>query len=163
VSKLFITRRRIAVVGLTGALVLGGAGAAFAYFTSTGSGTGQASVGSAANWNVIAGPVSGTMLPGSGTSTIVFTVKNVGNGNQKDNGDTVAMASSGGNVTQNGTVVSGCLASWFTPAIGVDNASGTDFAAGTSQTVTVTVTMTDAAVAQDACQGVTPDVTLSVS
>lgn len=162
-SKLFITKRRIAIVSITGALVLGGAGAAFAYFTSSGSGTGQATVGSATTWTVTAGAPSGTMLPGSGTTTIVFTVQNASTGNQKDNGDSVAMATSGSDVTSHGKDVSGCLASWFVPAIGTDNASGVDFNASQSETVTVTVTMTDAAANQDSCQGVTPDVTLSVS
>lgn len=161
--KLFTTRRRIVIVGITGAVVLGGAGTAFAYFTANGSGTGQATVGSAPGWTVTAGTPSGTMLPGSGTTTIIFTVQNAGSGNQKDTGDTVAMATSGSDVTSHGTDVPGCLASWFTPVIGTDNATGVDFSGSESQTVTVTVTMADVAASQDSCEGITPDVTLSVN
>jgi hypothetical protein len=162
VSKL-LTKRRVAIVGITGALVLGGAGAAFAYFTSSGSGTGQATVGSATQWTVTAGAPSGTMLPGSGTTTIVYTIQNASTGNQKDEGDSVVMATSGSDVTSHGVDVPGCLASWFTPTIGTDNATGVDFTPSQQETVTVSVAMTDAAANQDACEGVTPDVTLSVS
>ena len=40
--------KKVAVVGLTVALVMGVGGAAFAYFSSTGGGTGSAGVGTAA-------------------------------------------------------------------------------------------------------------------
>jgi hypothetical protein len=164
VRNLFTTRRRIAVVSVVVVGVLAVGGVAFAYFTSTGSGTGQATVGSAANWSVTAGAPSGTMYPGAGSTTIVFTVQNAGTGNQKDNTDSVAVAHDGtGNVTSHGTAVPGCLASWFTATIGTDNARGVDFAPGASNTVNVSVTMSDAAVSQDACQGVTPDITLTVN
>jgi hypothetical protein len=58
--NLFSTRKRIAIFCAAAIVVLGGAGAAFAYFSSTGSGTGQATVGSAATWQVTA--VSGNPL-----------------------------------------------------------------------------------------------------
>ena len=48
--KLFIGKRRIAVLGTMVAIIVVSASAAFAYFTSTGSGTGSASVGSAGTW-----------------------------------------------------------------------------------------------------------------
>lgn len=161
---LFTAKRRIAIVGGVVAVVLGIGGVAFAYFTAQGSGTGQATVGTAANWNVTAGGPSGTMYPGQGQTTIVFTVKNVANGNQQDNADSVAVANDGsGNVTSNGTAVPGCLATWFTATKGTDNAQGVDFTPGQSETVTVIVTMSDPNVAQDKCQGVTPDITLAVN
>jgi hypothetical protein len=163
VSKLFATRRRIAIVGMAAAMVLAGGGAAYAYFTSTGSGTGQATVGDAANWSVTPGLPSGTMLPGQGSTTIVFTVENMGSGNQEDDGDVVSMPTDGSDITSEGTDVPGCLASWFTASIATDNASGVDFTPGQSETVTVTVTMSDAATSQNACEGAAPDVTLSVS
>jgi hypothetical protein len=50
--KLFKTRKKMATVGITFALVIGGAGAAFAYFTSTGSGTGSAKTGTASNLTI---------------------------------------------------------------------------------------------------------------
>jgi len=43
--KLFSSKRRMAVVGLTVALIAGASGIAVAYFTSTGTGTGSAKVG----------------------------------------------------------------------------------------------------------------------
>jgi archaellum component FlaG (FlaF/FlaG flagellin family) len=163
VRKLFTTRRRIAIVVGASAVVLAGGGAAFAYFTASGSGTGQATVGSAAQWSVTAGTPSGTMLPGQGSTTIVFTVKNVGQGNQKDDSDTVTIPTSGSDVTSQGVDVPGCLATWFAANITTDNASGVDFTPGQTETVTVTMTMSDAATSQDACESALPDVTLSVS
>jgi hypothetical protein len=163
VRKLFTTKRRIAVVSGVTVVALAGGGVAFAYFTSTGSGTGQAQVGSATNWDVTAGAPSGTMFPGQGATTIVYTVKNVGSGNQTDNTDTVSMPTSGADVTSHGADVPGCLASWFTAGITTDNAQTVDFAPGQTESVTVTVTLSDAQANQNACQGVTPDVTLTVN
>ena len=45
--KLISSKRRMAVIGLTVGLIAGASGLAFAYFTSSGSGTGQAQVGNA--------------------------------------------------------------------------------------------------------------------
>src|SRR5579863_5976085 len=45
--KLVSSKRRMAVIGLTVGLIAGASGLAFAYFTSSGSGIGQAQVGSA--------------------------------------------------------------------------------------------------------------------
>ena len=82
-SKLFTTRRRIVIVGITGAVVLGGAGAAFAYFTASGQGTGTGSVGSATSFNVVVGtPTGGPLYPGAGTETFGYTITNTGTGNQ---------------------------------------------------------------------------------
>lgn len=73
-------KKRIAVLGSLAALaaVVG----AIAYFTGTGSGTGQAKVGTSTPWDVTFTGSTGTMYPGSGTSTVAYTVKNVGSGNQ---------------------------------------------------------------------------------
>lgn len=161
--NLFTTRRRVALVSGVVVAVLAVGGVAFAYFTSTGSGTGQATVGTATNWTVTPGAPSGTMYPGVGSTTIVFTVQNAGTGNQQDNNDTVSIPTSGADVTSHGVDVPGCLATWFTATKGTDNAQGVDFAPGQTKTVTVTVTMSDPNVAQDACQGVTPDIKLSVN
>ncbi|MGP8066569.1 MAG: hypothetical protein ACLP81_09440 [Acidimicrobiales bacterium] len=156
---------KIVTIGATVALTLGIAGTAFAYFTSTGSGTGQAAVGTATKWNVVAGAATGgPMFPGAGTSTVPFTVTNAGTGAQAYTTLTPVVASSGLNITQNGNALSGCLASWFTPVLGTPSvAAGTSIAGGGSFTVSVSVTMTNAATSQNACAGATPDITLDVS
>jgi hypothetical protein len=102
------------------------------------------------------------MYPGAGTATLPYTVTNAGSGNQKLATTTSSVNADGsGNVTSHGTSVSGCLATWFTAVNTPPTAA--DLAAGAHTTGTVAVTMTDAAVSQNACQGVTPDITVSAS
>ena len=60
-----------------GAIGLGVAGGALAYFTSTGSGTGNATVGTATAWTVSVDCTTGGLLtPGVGTDTVAYTVTN---------------------------------------------------------------------------------------
>src|SRR5580700_8989226 len=136
--------KKVAAVGLAVGLTLAGAGAAFAYFTSTGNGTGQGFVGSASNWTVTAGAVSGTIYPGAGSETITFTIKNNSSGAQALDTAVASVNSSGGNITQNGVALSGCSATWFaasaaTPASGFGD--GHSILGGASTTDVVTVTM----------------------
>jgi hypothetical protein len=160
-TRIKLTKKRVIATAIAiGALAL--AGGAFAYFTASGSGTGQATVGSSTPWTVTFGTTTGTMYPGAGTATLPYTVTNAGGGNQKLATTTASVNADGsGNVTNHGTSVSGCLASWFTAANTPPTAA--DLAAGAHTTGSVAVTMTDAAVSQNACQGVTPDVTVSAS
>ena len=53
--------KKIIAAGATVALTLGIAGTAFAYFTSTGSGTGQGAVGTATTWGVSSVTTGGPM------------------------------------------------------------------------------------------------------
>jgi hypothetical protein len=161
----FISRKRNIVV-LAAVAALAVAGGAFAYFTSTGSGTGNATVGTASNWTVAQTSTSGTMYPGTSTSTINYTVTNPGTGNQELAGTTTAVAvatdGSGDIVTgATSTPVAGCLASWFS----TNNTSpaAKDLAPNASTTGSVVVSMTDAAASQNACQGATPNITISAS
>ena len=48
--KIFSSKKRVAAIGVVTAATLVGGGAAFAYWTTTGSGSGSATVGSAAAW-----------------------------------------------------------------------------------------------------------------
>jgi hypothetical protein len=160
-TRIKLTKKRLIATAITiGALAV--AGGAFAYFTASGSGTGQAAVGSSTPWTVTFGTTTGTMYPGAGTATLPYTVTNAGNGNQKLATTTVAVnADTNGNVTTHGATVTGCLATWFTAANTPPTA--TDLAAGAHTTGSVAVTMADAAVSQNSCQGVSPDVTVSAS
>jgi hypothetical protein len=190
VSIRTFSKRRVAIIGATTAIALAGGGAAFAYFTATGSGTGSGTVGSTANWSVTAGAgtygSAGALFPCGTTTapspactadeeTIVFTIKNTGKGAQELQTAVPAIASdsstpsdieTGG--TNNGsgltgdTPVTGCLASWF----GASDATAftpVDVAAGSTTTVTVTVTMEDSGSVQNPCETTAPDVTLNVT
>jgi hypothetical protein len=166
VSKLYTTRRRIVIVSAAAVAVLAGGGAAYAYFTASGSGTGSATVGSTGSWTVTQSTSSGTIYPGSGSSVITFNVKNAGTGDQQYSTatPTVNSSSSGGYITQGGSPVTGCKASWFSASVTNDPDVNTNVAGGNTVQVQVTATMpTDSTDNQDACEGATPDVTLSIS
>ncbi|HEX2819277.1 MAG TPA: hypothetical protein VHO07_03795 [Streptosporangiaceae bacterium] len=164
-SKLFATRRWIAIVGITAAMVLAGGSAAYAYFTSTGSGTGSASVGSAGSWSVSAGSPSGTIYPGSGSSVITFEITNNGSGDEQYSSASATVNSgSGGAVTVGGVAVTGCLAAWFNATVTTDPHLNEDVQSGNTVQANVKVTMpSDSNDDQDACEGVSPDVTLAIS
>jgi hypothetical protein len=163
----FLKRKRLLVgLGVVATLVV--AGSAFAYFTSTGTGTGSATVGSTAAWTVTpATATGGPLYPGSGSVTIPYTVTNGGSGHQDLTATSATVASSGGNVTQAGVAVPGCLASWFNAVNTPPSTPGAlpqDLAGGASATGGyVTVTMTDAATSQNVCQGVKPDITIGAN
>ena len=89
--KVFRSKKAVAVL-VAGAIALGGAGAALAYFTSSGTGTGNATVGTSSNWSVAStAPTGGALLPGTGTDTVAYTVTNSGSGYQELNGTTAAL------------------------------------------------------------------------
>jgi hypothetical protein len=167
VSKLFAARRRIAIVGTAAAMVLAGGGAAFAYFTASGSGTGSGTVGSTGTWQVTQASSTGTIYPGSGSSVITFNVKNTGTADQQYSTATSTVNSDGSGNIQTGVgnaSVSGCLAAWFSATVTADTSIDTNVAGGATVQVQVTVTMpTDSTDNQNACEGAAPNVTLAVS
>jgi hypothetical protein len=160
-SKIFIKGR---IVALSVVAVLAVAGAAYAYFMSTGAGTGNATVGTATAFTVaVAAPTGGLLYPGSGTDTLSYTVHNPGAGAENLSATTAVVASSGANITQSGTPVVGCLSAWFTatntaPTLPQDLAGG-----GTSTAGSVAVTMSDSGTSQNPCENATPDITVSAS
>lgn len=153
-------KKRAAVLGSLTALVA--VVGAIAYFTGTGSGTGQATVGTSTPWDVTFTGTSGTMYPGSGTSTVDYTVENVGSGNQRLNATTATVVNDGsGNVTSSGTPVPGCLAAWFSAAN--NPPAAVTLAPSGTATGTVDVTMSESGTNQDPCKTVTPDILVSAS
>lgn len=153
-------KRALTALGVMAVLAV--AGAAFAYFTSEGTGTGQASVGSASNWEVTVEPATGTMFPGAGKSTIAYTVTNVGKGHQNLVTTTTAVAEDAeGNITEKGASVAGCKASWFETAN--TPPAEKDLAEGQSVNGEVVVTMKDTGEPQNACQGAHPDITIKAN
>jgi hypothetical protein len=143
--------------------------AAVAYFTGAdGSGTGQASVGASTAWSVsvnTAGASGGPIYPGNGTDKIPFTVTNNGGGAQNLNRITYAINhDASGNITQNGTALPNCLATWFNAGADATNPTlPDDIAHGGTYTGKVDVTMSDPGTNQDPCQNATPDVTVTAT
>ncbi len=165
-----LTKRHIAILLLTFASVLGVTGVAFGYFTSSGSGNGQASVGSASPFTVsVSSDSSGSLYPGAGSETLTYTVTNPSSGYQHLAGTSAAVvaysgsiSADAGDVTQSGNPVSGCLASWFSAANTAP--SSQELAGGaTSPQGNVVVTMSDSGTNQDPCQGARPDITVSAN
>lgn len=114
-------------------------GAAFAYFTTTGSGTAAGSVGTSTEL-VISGTVTDVLYPGT-SSEVTFAVNNDSDGNQYVG--TITLVS----VTASDP---GCLGAWFSMA---DIVANQDIdPGGEAITATGTLTMENAATNQDACK-----------
>lgn len=155
------TRRKIAIASAAAVIGAGGV-VAYAYFTSTGNGSGTASVGSAANWVVtVTNDTSNGLYPGSGSETLTYKITNPGPAQQELNAVAVSVANSG--------TSGACLGSWFTATdngstngVTPGGASG-NLASGAFDTGTITIVLNDSGSNQDACQGVSPSVTVSAS
>jgi|GEM_PF-1855307 len=127
-----LTRKRV-LLALCAIAAFAIVGAAFAYLTTDGSGSGNAAVISstdnAGKWTVSVTPDSThPLLPGSGTASLPFTITNASSGNEGLTNVTVALATTTDSLDStkqdiedaNGNAVTGCYASWFN----VDGASG---------------------------------------
>jgi hypothetical protein len=139
----FTKRRKIAAISVLAVLAI--AGSAFAYFTTTGSGTGAATVGTSTALT-LHGTIGTTLYPGT-TSPVTFTVDNTSNGAQ--NVGTITLAS----VTVD-SGHTGCVVADFTMP---DVVANQEFPKGNGQAVTAqgTVTMADTNVSQDLCKTAT--------
>lgn len=147
-----ISRKKAAVVGGVTAVVLTG-GVAFAYWTSTGSGTGSATTGTSSPWTVTVEDVAlGDLTPGGPTDTVSFSVKNENSGVQRLVG-TVASVT--------GTSNPGCTAADFD--VSTTSITYGDVASGATVNGTFTIQMVDTGVNQDACKGVTVDLEVAAS
>lgn len=143
------SKKSKAVVASAAVIVLAG-GTAFAYFTSTGSGTGAGTTGTSSLFTVTGGAVTGEALtPGSPSQTVAFTVTNPGTGSQNLSSVVASIADAGGAAW---TTVVGCSAADY--AVGTPVVVYGQLAPGASVTGSVTVTMNNLSTSQDACQGV---------
>ncbi|HEU4943677.1 MAG TPA: hypothetical protein VFT10_00795 [Solirubrobacterales bacterium] len=151
------TKRALWAVGCVGVLAL--AAGAYAYFTSTGSGTTTATVGSSSPVT-LKGTVTGNLYPGS-SSPVALTVDNPSSGNQRVG--TVSLEKITADAGHSGcsVVITGGNPD-FTMADIVVNKT---FSPGNNQAVTPSgsLTMNDTGVNQDACQGATLTLTLKSS
>jgi hypothetical protein len=75
-------RRRFIAIGLVGMVAM--AGAAYAYFTTTGAGTGNAQVGTSTALTITAAitPAAGGIVPGGTGSDVAYSVNNPSSGHQ---------------------------------------------------------------------------------
>jgi hypothetical protein len=139
--------KKVAAVGLAAGIILGSAGAAFAYFSGSGAGTGSATTGSVAGTDLAisqTNTVSG-LLPGGAAKTIDLTIKNNGSGSEEVGTVTGTVNS----VTSGALPSEACSTDFYTVA---PVAVNVDLAAGASTSVTTTVSMADDNNNQDNCQ-----------
>jgi hypothetical protein len=157
--------KKVAAIGLAAGLVLGGAGAAFAYFSAQGNGSGTGLTGSTTAWTVNSPiPTGGPLYPNVGAETFGFTVTNNSNGSQGLNAVTATVSPHNAN----------CLASWYDVAIDAGTAAPTtatetyalpiNIDTASSQNVSVVLTLVNTpSIDQSACEGDAPVVTLAAS
>jgi len=139
-------------LGVVGVVAAALSVAGYAYFTSSGSGSGTATVGSSGGWSVaVTSPSGGPLFPGSGSEQFNYTVTNTGSG-------PAALGSVVYQVNPNWSQ-GACNASDFSidgAAAGspfTENWSNTVVPGGGSVSWNFTVTMVDNGQNQNDCQG----------
>jgi hypothetical protein len=154
--KLFKSKKALAL-GLAAGMALGLTGAAFAYFTTDGAGSGSATVGTSTSLVIHQDSITysnaatdNVLLPGT-SATVTFKADNPSSGNQH-----LGTISVDGITSDKAGCDSATHPSWF-------NFSDTDvvdanYAPGNGQAVSGDLTVSfvnDAAASQDACKGAT--------
>ncbi|MGS0688007.1 hypothetical protein ACVBEQ_23095 [Nakamurella sp. GG22] len=143
--------KKTIVIASVAALTIGGAGVAFAYWTSTGTGVGEAQTGQEAVFTITSEDAVGEISPGSPGQTIDFTVTNPGPGTLLFSSVTVRLA------TANGiqwVPTGACNFDDYTATIS-DAPDPIQLAAAAFVVGEATVTLANTAVSQDDCQGQT--------
>jgi hypothetical protein len=152
----WITKKRTLVaLGCTCALAV--AGVAIAYFTSNGSGTGSATVGSSSAVTLHAS-ISSSLYPGS-SSPVTFTVDNPSSGVQRVGTVSLTSITVDAGHSSCSTTISGGNPDFTMSPVPVNQV----FPPGNGQTVSATGTlaMNETGVNQDGCQGATLTLHLS--
>ncbi|WP_436498604.1 hypothetical protein [Actinokineospora sp. HUAS TT18] len=145
-----VTRRTTVIIATVATVVVGG-GIAYAYWSSTGYGSGSATTGTSSAFVVSSSPPTGAALtPGGPTQTMSFTVTNPSSGSQTLANVAISVANTDGTAW---TAVEGCSALDY--AVGVPTIAYGPIAPSGMVTGTVTIGMNNLDSNQDACQGIT--------
>lgn len=163
------SRKKIAAIGVTMVMLLGGGGIAFAYFTSGGSGTGSAQVGTGPGnaFSITStGPLT-ALTPGAGSQPFDVSVTNTSDQAAFVGFVSMSIATfpGGDAATAGGADIPGCLASWFT----VDPTLDVDTTVGAGDTVSAsglgidepTIQMTESGTDQNACESASVGINFS--
>jgi hypothetical protein len=144
-------KNRTTVVALTALLVVIGGSLAFAYWTSTGSGSGSATTGTSSNFTVSSTAATGVSLkPGVGQQTVTFTVHNPSTASQTLSLVAATVAKTDGTAW---TAVTGCSAADYT--VGTPTITYGPILASGDAVGMVTLTMNNLPTNQDACKDAT--------
>ena len=151
------SRKATIVIGSTvGALAIGGV--AFAYWSTSGNGSGSAATGTSSEFVVSTDAATGDPLtPGGPTQTVGFHVQNTNSGVQRLSAVSVTVANSDGSTWTSGD----CSAADF--SIGTPQFTPGDIAAGATKDGTVTISMNNLSTNQDDCKDVTVPLYVSAS
>lgn len=142
---------KLKVVLVAGTLTVVTAGAAFAYWTTTGNGSGSATAGTSSPFQVTTDAATGAPLaPGGPAQTVAFHVKNNNAGVQRLQTVTVTVANADASAW---TSVAGCSAADFT--VGTPSFTAGDIAPGATVDGTVRVTLDNTGSNQDGCKNAT--------
>lgn len=147
-----VAGRKKRIIGTTAALVAIGGGAAFAYWTATGSHDTTTKAGTSKNFTITSTVAGDPLSPNGPVQTFTFTVKNPADaGVQKLTNVVVTVAGTNGSAW---TEVSGCSALDF--AVGTPSFTATEIPANGTVSGTVSLQMVDRpGVNQDGCKGAT--------
>jgi len=146
-----VTGRNKRIVITTAAMLAVGGGAAFAYWTATGTGNTTTSAGTSSNFTFTSTVAGGALSPGGPTQTVTFLVTNPGSGVQKLSAVAATVADTNGAAW---TAVADCSADDFT--VGTPTFTVTEIPANGTVTGTVTLQMIDRPdVNQNGCKGAT--------
>ncbi|GAA2002158.1 hypothetical protein JL107_01775 [Nakamurella flavida] len=151
-SLLATTRRKAAVVVGAGVLLLGG-GVAYAYWSSTGTGSGAAETGSAPAFVVASDPATGDPLtPGGPAQSVAFSVTNPSTGVLNLASVLVTVANADGTTWTAGPT-GACSAADY--SVGTPAITYGPIAAGAAANGSVTIAMVNRSANQDECKNVT--------
>jgi hypothetical protein len=152
--KLIKSKKGLAFLAALAVAVVAAVGA-YAYFTSSGTGSGSATVGSDAGLVVTqtGTPPSG-LLPDGATQDITIHVANTATFDQSLSAIHVTVADTASDGTSTPWVHTGCSDADFT-VVDPTVAPETVIAAGSSQDFTATIQMDDTGLNQDGCKGAT--------
>ncbi|MGN6607904.1 MAG: hypothetical protein ACTHMS_12955 [Jatrophihabitans sp.] len=143
-----INKKLVSVVG-AGLIVATGAGAAFAYWSTTGSGTGSATAGTDAGFAVTVSGPSNLVLDQAQNITVGITNKATFKQQLKAIHVTVT-----GTQDQSGNSLSAsCLPSWF--SVVDPTVSAHELAGSAAESYTAAITLVDNASDQNSCKGAT--------
>ena len=138
---------------IAGAAIAGlaSAGGAYAYWTTTGNGTGSATTGTSSAFAVTTtSPTGGPLTPGGPSESVGFNVANNNTGVQRLNTVVVTVANANGTAWN---AVPGCSALDYTVSAATFAAG--DIAPSGSTSGTVSISMNNLNANQDQCKGVT--------
>ena len=151
----FFTKKRAVILGVVAAMAF--SAAAVAYFTTGGSGTGSATVGTSSSALITQTNTLTALYPAAGSQAVNLDIKNTGSGSQFVNAvhlDSIAADAghAGCDVSSSGANAA------FTMADVPVNAT---LAAGATTSKIGSLAMNDTGVSQDSCQGATLTLTFS--